>query len=202
MKFIFINLLNMWINDLLSHCFIIENVLLTNFYCLLTSFSICNQVICKEYAISHFPRETMYITLQSPDKSKEWHPRYYIRKDKSTYILRGQWFNFVRDNHVQEGDICLLLPTKSRRKFKLTIYLLRATATNSKGGTVSRTCFQRPDPCHARSSGKIASAVNVKEESTDGIIANHNNLSDFRWNPFLVSQLFCLFTLNPKSSIV
>ncbi|XP_066335955.1 B3 domain-containing protein Os03g0619600-like [Miscanthus floridulus] len=125
-------------------------------------------VICKEYAISHFPRETMYITLQSPDKSKEWHSRYYIRKDKSTYILRGQWFNFIRDNHVQEGDICLFLPTKSRRKFKLTIYLLRATATNSKGGTVSRTCFQRPDPCHARSSGKIASAGDVKEESTDG----------------------------------
>ncbi|KAL6637439.1 hypothetical protein ACP70R_025011 [Stipagrostis hirtigluma subsp. patula] len=119
--------------------------------------------VSKEYASAHFPHEGTKVTLQRPDKSKKWHPKFYKRKDKLC-MLRGQWLNFVHDNHVQEGDICLLLPTKGTKRFIFTAYLIRATATLSKGGTR----FQRVGSCHGRSSKKMASTVRISEESTEG----------------------------------
>ncbi|RCV41844.1 hypothetical protein SETIT_9G167100v2 [Setaria italica] len=124
-------------------------------------------VISKEYALAHFPHETTFLTLQRPGKSKKWHPRFYIRNDRRVYMLRGQWLDFVRDNHVQEGDICLLLPAKSGRKFMLTVYLLRATDTCPRGGS-GTVGFPRVGPFHDRSSAEMTSVVHIKEESTDG----------------------------------
>ncbi|OEL18753.1 B3 domain-containing protein, partial [Dichanthelium oligosanthes] len=115
--------------------------------------------------LAHIPHENTSLTLQRPGKSKKWHPKFYIRKDRRVYMLRGQWLHFVRDNHVQEGDICLLVPTKPGRKFVLTVYLLRATETSSSGG--SETGFQRVSPCHGRSGTKMDSAgEHVSTESS------------------------------------
>jgi len=86
------------------------------------------------------------------------------------YMLRGQWLDFVRDNHVQVEDICILVPAEVGRRFTFTVYLLRATATHSRGGT----SFQRVGPFHGRSSTKMASTVHTKEESSDGIIEKKN----------------------------
>ncbi|CAL4917939.1 unnamed protein product [Urochloa decumbens] len=121
-------------------------------------------VISKGYALTHMPHETTFVTLQTPGKSKKWRPRFYIRNDKRVYMLRGQWLHFVRDNHVQEGDICLLLPAKCGRKFLLTVYLLRATETCSRGG--SGTGSPRVGPFHGKS--KMTSVVPIKEEPIDG----------------------------------
>ncbi|XP_062211815.1 B3 domain-containing protein Os03g0619600-like [Phragmites australis] len=120
--------------------------------------------ISKEYAFAHFPHESTNVTLQRPGKSKKWHPKFYKRKDKRLYMLKGQWLNFVRDNHVQEGDICLFFPTKYGRRFTFTVHLVRTTTTHSSGGAG----FRRVGSCHGRSTTKMASAVHVKEESTDG----------------------------------
>jgi hypothetical protein len=50
-------------------------------------------------------------------------------------MLRGEWLDFVRDNHVQEGDICLFLPENGGKGFTFTVYLLRReTATHSRRG--------------------------------------------------------------------
>ncbi|KAL6637437.1 hypothetical protein ACP70R_025009 [Stipagrostis hirtigluma subsp. patula] len=118
----------------------------------------------KEYALAHFPHGGASITLQRPGNSKKWHPKFYKRKDRSIYMLRGQWLQFVRDNHVQEGDICLLLPTKGGRRFTFSVYLLPATATHSSGGTDR----QSVGTCHDNSSAKMVSDVQIKEEPTDG----------------------------------
>ena len=92
------------------------------------------------------------------------------------YMLRGQWLDFVRDNHVQVEDICILVPAEVGRRFMFTVYLLRATATHSRGGT----SFQRVGPFHGRSSTKMASTVHT-EESSDGIIEKkHKNLHHYR----------------------
>ncbi|CAN6304303.1 unnamed protein product [Urochloa humidicola] len=118
--------------------------------------------IPKEYAFAHCLHGRTNITLRRPGKSKKWHPRFYERKDKCM-LLRGQWLDFVRDNHVQEEDICLFVPAKGGRRFTFTVYLLPATATYSSGGTA----LQRVRSCHGRSSTKMASVVHIKEESTD-----------------------------------
>nr|CAB3498588.1 unnamed protein product [Digitaria exilis] len=120
--------------------------------------------ITKEYAFAHFPHGNANVTLQIPGNIKKWHPIFYVRKDRRMHMLRGQWLDFVRDNHVQEGDICLFLPTNGVRRFMFTVYLLRATAaTHSRRGVG----FQRVGPCPVRPSAKMASEVHI-EEPTNG----------------------------------
>ncbi|CAN6304302.1 unnamed protein product [Urochloa humidicola] len=161
-------------------------------------------VISKEYALAHLPHETTYVTLQMPGKSKKWRSRFYIRNDRRVYMLRGKWSQFVRDNHVKEGDICLLLPAKCGRKFVLTVYLLRATETCSRGG--SGTGSPRVDPCHGGSSKEMTSVVHIKEEPIDGEHVSSESstkeVSDGSLNsndsggpsdpPYIVPSLSCL----------
>ncbi|CAD6205878.1 unnamed protein product [Miscanthus lutarioriparius] len=68
--------------------------------------------ITRDYASAHFPDESTNVTLEVPGKSKKWHPKFYKRAESRNYMLIGQWLDFVRENHVQEGDICLLVPDK------------------------------------------------------------------------------------------
>lgn len=118
--------------------------------------------------MAHLPHETTFVTLQMPDKSKKWRLRFYIRNDKRLYMLRGKWSDFVRDNDVQEGDICLLLPSRNGRKFVLTVYLVRATDTRprAESGTDG---FPIVGPFHDKLSTEMTSVVHIKEESPDGI---------------------------------
>ncbi|KAL6654750.1 hypothetical protein ACP70R_008215 [Stipagrostis hirtigluma subsp. patula] len=119
--------------------------------------------ISKEYALAHFPHESTNVTLQMPGISKEWHPKFYKRDESRKYFLMGQWLDFVHDNHVQEGDICLILPTKDGRRCIFTVYLLRTISTHSRGGG----SFQRVGPCPGGSSAQMPSEVHINEESTD-----------------------------------
>ncbi|GJM95905.1 hypothetical protein PR202_ga12693 [Eleusine coracana subsp. coracana] len=113
-------------------------------------------VISKEYASTHFPHETMVVTLRRPGKRKKWLPRFYKRKDNKLCMLMGPWLDFVRDNHVQEGDICLFLPMKGGRKFTFMVYILRTVASRSRAGT----SFQRV--------GRSSTEIVIKEPSTEG----------------------------------
>jgi len=136
----------------------------------ITSCSICNQDIIKEYAFAYFPHVNANVTLQRPGKSKKWHPKFYKRDESRKNMLMGRWLDFVRDNHVQEGDICLLLPTKDEIRYTFMIYVLRET-THSGGGAG----FQRIGPCPGSSSAKMASEIHIEEEPTAGIVAKHKN---------------------------
>ncbi|KAG0548523.1 hypothetical protein BDA96_01G173800 [Sorghum bicolor] len=119
--------------------------------------------ITKEYAVAHFPDKTTNVTLETPGKSKKWHPKFYKRDESRKNMLMGQWLDFVRDNHVQEGDICLLLPTKDEIRYTFMIYVLHET-THSGGGAG----FQRIGPCPGSSSAKMASEIHIEEEPTTG----------------------------------
>ncbi|KAE8816901.1 Arginyl-tRNA synthetase [Hordeum vulgare] len=67
----------------------------------------CAIVIPKLFAEEHFPRESRNLTLQRPGKSKSWHPWFCVRKDQCGHTLYGtRWLGFLRDNDVQEGDLC------------------------------------------------------------------------------------------------
>lgn len=135
----------------------------------LASCSICYQGITKEYAIAHFPDKTTNVTLETPGKSKKWHPKFYKRDESRKNLLMGQWLDFVRDNHVQEGDICLFLPTKDEIRHTFMVYILHET-THSRCGAG----FQRVGPClGGASSAKMASEVHIEDEPTAGIVAKH-----------------------------
>ncbi|KAL6637440.1 hypothetical protein ACP70R_025012 [Stipagrostis hirtigluma subsp. patula] len=92
-------------------------------------------VIPKHYAAVHFPHKSQTVTLLRPGKNKKWHPKFYVRKDRSAYMFLGHWVDFVRDNHVREGDICIFEPMKNDgRKFTVTVYRLRESNGYLLGG--------------------------------------------------------------------
>ncbi|CAN6317578.1 unnamed protein product [Urochloa humidicola] len=104
--------------------------------------------ITKEYALAHCPDKSTTVTLEMPGRNKKWHPKFYRKDESRKNFLMGQWLDFVRDNHVQEGDIVLLLPTKGGNRSMFTVYLLHETTIHS--------------------STKMASEVHIDEELTTG----------------------------------
>ncbi|KAJ1294517.1 hypothetical protein BS78_01G152100 [Paspalum vaginatum] len=139
--------------------------------------------IRKGYALEHFPYESTHVTLQRPGKNKKWHPRIYKRKDKSVYMLKGQWLDFVRDNHVLVGDICLFFPTKGGRRFTFTVYLHRTTAiTHSRGGAG----FQTASSCHGEN---LSSESGMHQSSHESLGSDSGGPSE---PPYILPARSCL----------
>uniref|UniRef100_A0ACD5X254 Uncharacterized protein n=1 Tax=Avena sativa TaxID=4498 RepID=A0ACD5X254_AVESA len=91
--------------------------------------------ISEEHAIAYFPPESVTVTLQRPGKCNKWHPRFYMAKDRREYMLTGHWLDFICDNSVQDGDICIFVPEKGGGRSKFTVHLLRGEKTHLRGGT-------------------------------------------------------------------
>uniref|UniRef100_M8AZ83 B3 domain-containing protein n=1 Tax=Aegilops tauschii TaxID=37682 RepID=M8AZ83_AEGTA len=125
-------------------------------------------VIPKGYAVEHFPPKSQTVTLQRPGKSKKWHPRFHIRKDKHGSILCGPgWFDFVRDTRVQVGDICIferMMKKGTGRTFSsLRVHLLRKSMLHSGG---SGTGPKRVSLTHGKT--RVNSATPKGARTTDG----------------------------------
>ena len=89
--------------------------------------STCNQIISKERALAaaaHFPNENGTVTLRMPGKTENWRPRFFIEKDMC--MLAGNWLDFVCDNQVQAGDICMFVPAKGGERSTFMVHLIRA----------------------------------------------------------------------------
>ncbi|XP_040259512.1 B3 domain-containing protein Os03g0620400 [Aegilops tauschii subsp. strangulata] len=152
-------------------------------------------VIPKLFAEEHFPRESQNLTLQRPGKSKKWHPWFSIRKDRCGHVLTGsRWVGFLRDNGVQEGDLCVFQPvqgTGTRSKF--TVHLLheslgasrstgpkkRVGCTTTHGNTrVNSAAPERATTAHGHGATTMAKAapptpttLRVNKQQDDG--CNH-----------------------------
>ncbi|CAM0875864.1 unnamed protein product [Alopecurus aequalis] len=81
-------------------------------------------IIPKDYAVAHFPRKDQTITLQLPAESKKWHCEFRVTSDGGRCSLYE--CDFVRDNHLLEGDLCLFQPMEKAkgRTFKVIVHLL------------------------------------------------------------------------------
>ncbi|XP_006651606.1 B3 domain-containing protein Os03g0619600-like [Oryza brachyantha] len=117
-------------------------------------------VISSGYAAVHFPHTSGTVTLQSPCRSKKWHVMFHKRRGSRLNILRGHWADFVKDNRVQEQDICVFVPMKGSSSFTFMVHLLRAAATYPKGGTV----IDRIGSSLGIKDLKSASDISIKEE--------------------------------------
>ncbi|CAM0871548.1 unnamed protein product [Alopecurus aequalis] len=107
-------------------------------------------MISKRYVDEHFPHKSQTATLQRPGKNKKWHPTFYIRKDNHSSILSGTgWLDFVHDNRVQEGDICVFERVKGTgKRFSLAVHLLRKSMAHSYRG--SETGPKRVSSTHGK----------------------------------------------------
>ena len=126
---------------------------------------LCNQVIPKDYTVAHFPCKNQTITLQLPGQSKKWHCEFRVRSDGGRCSLSG--CDFVRDNHLLEGDLCLFQPMKKAkgRTFEVMVHLLRnASIDHPSSGNLSK---------RGLASKTIASTLRIKENPDDGMVLRH-----------------------------
>lgn len=114
--------------------------------------------------------------------SKTWHPLFYKKNENRKNFLMGQWLDFVRDNCVEVGDICLLEPTMDEGGSTFTVYLLRSSAIPTTSGDDFQS--QRVAPCPGESFAKTASEVHNMEEPSNGIIENIRKPLAFYIFPF------------------
>ncbi|KAF7028584.1 hypothetical protein CFC21_040478 [Triticum aestivum] len=148
-------------------------------------------VIPKLFAEEHFPRESQNLTLQRPGKSKKWHPWFYIRKSQCGHVLTGsRWVGFLRDNGVQEGDLCVFQPVKGTgTRSKFTVHLLHeplgangSTGPKKRVGNtrVNSAAPERSTTAHGHGATTMAKAaphpdapttLRVNKEQDDG--CNH-----------------------------
>ncbi|XP_044982557.1 uncharacterized protein LOC123449325 isoform X2 [Hordeum vulgare subsp. vulgare] len=102
-------------------------------------------IISKEQALAaaaHFPHENGVVTLEMPGKDEKWRPRFFIEKDMC--MLAGNWLDFVCDNHVQAGDICIFVPVKGGERYTFTVHVVRAEATHHRGVKRIRSTHDSP----------------------------------------------------------
>ncbi|KAI5002202.1 hypothetical protein ZWY2020_026852 [Hordeum vulgare] len=122
-------------------------------------------VIRKDYARKHLPCEQTNIILQLPRKNKGWKCRFHIRPSGSSDAGRRNLSlgNFVPDNHVREGDICLFQPMTNvkEKRFIMTVHLLHKAGSDHYTG--ARTDIASN---HGRTSTKMAG--NTDEPLTYG----------------------------------
>ncbi|XBI25923.1 hypothetical protein VPH35_050747 [Triticum aestivum] len=154
-------------------------------------------VIPKLFAEEHFPRESQNLTLQRPGKSKKWHPWFYIRKSQCGHVLTGsRWVGFLRDNGVQEGDLCVFQPVKGTgTRSKFTVHLLHeplgangSTGPKKRVGNtrVNSAAPERSTTAHGHGATTMAKAaphpdapttLRVNKEQDDGSTSRRPALS-------------------------
>ncbi|KAK1691979.1 hypothetical protein QYE76_008676 [Lolium multiflorum] len=93
-------------------------------------------------AAAHFPLENGTVTLQMLGKSENWRPRFFIEKDMC--MLAGNWLDFVCDNQVQAGDICIFVPAKGGERSTFMVHIIRAEATRPRGVKRARSSHDSP----------------------------------------------------------
>jgi hypothetical protein len=77
----------------------------------------------KDYALRYLIKENGTIALCLPNSSKTWAVNLDIKTD-GPHVLSSGWLNFIHDNGLQEGDICIFQPSKGNDNMALIFYPL------------------------------------------------------------------------------
>ncbi|KAL6622538.1 hypothetical protein ACP70R_032417 [Stipagrostis hirtigluma subsp. patula] len=69
----------------------------------------CSTAMCfsREFAVEHLPRAAQAVQLRRPGMSCSWEAE--LQVNRVHQLMRG-WRQFVDDNALREGDMCLFLP--------------------------------------------------------------------------------------------
>jgi hypothetical protein len=84
------------------------------------------QAISKDYAVKHLLDKNGTITLSQLNGSKTW----AITLDINTvgwYARSTGWLDFICNNGLKEGDICIFEPSKGKSRVTLIFHPLEET---------------------------------------------------------------------------
>jgi hypothetical protein len=90
------------------------------------------QAISKDYVVKHLLGKKGTITLSHVDASKTW----AITLDISTvgwYALSTGWLDFIEDNKLREGDICIFEASNSKGRVTLIFHPLEICSKKTPG---------------------------------------------------------------------
>ncbi|XP_062201770.1 B3 domain-containing protein LOC_Os12g40080-like isoform X1 [Phragmites australis] len=91
--------------------------------------------ISKNYGMKHLVDENGTIKLSQLDGSKRWTIDLDINTD-GCFALSTGWMDFIRDNNLQEGDICIFQPSRSRNGVVLIFHPLEESRCPQPPGYV------------------------------------------------------------------
>ncbi|GJN35346.1 hypothetical protein PR202_gb24104 [Eleusine coracana subsp. coracana] len=94
--------------------------------------------MAKNYVLKYLLDENGTITLCLPQSSKKWAINVDIKTD-GRYALSSGWLNFIHDNRLQEGDICIFQPSKGNDNMALIFYPLEESFRPQPPGYVPST---------------------------------------------------------------
>ncbi|KAJ0980317.1 hypothetical protein J5N97_008572 [Dioscorea zingiberensis] len=72
------------------------------------------------FASAYLPDTTQQIVLQRPGGGKKWSVIYLVQKIAAGFS--GQWKQFVNDNNLEEGDICLFELVENKKKIRMSVH--------------------------------------------------------------------------------
>ncbi|WOK99615.1 B3 domain-containing protein [Canna indica] len=81
----------------------------------------CFLTIPKKFAEEHLPRTSQKMILRVPAHKRKWTVSYLVQK--TAVVLKSKWKSFVRDNNLEEGDICLFELEKNKTALTVTVHI-------------------------------------------------------------------------------
>ena len=100
---------------------------------MVTWLSAAVQVIPPDFASDFLPQKSQEIVLQIPRERKEWKVNYCIGETAARLI--GKWRNFARDNILKEGDVCVFVLSKGKKKIAMTVHIFRAVKSSTSSAS-------------------------------------------------------------------
>uniref|UniRef100_A0A0E0MP58 TF-B3 domain-containing protein n=1 Tax=Oryza punctata TaxID=4537 RepID=A0A0E0MP58_ORYPU len=98
--------------------------------------------ISKDYAVNYLLDKNETIKLCHSGRSMTWDISLDIDTDDQ-YALSTGWLDFIRNNHLQEGDICVFEASKNKRGVALIFHPLKQSHHPKPPGCVPSTKFPR-----------------------------------------------------------
>ncbi|KAJ1266119.1 hypothetical protein BS78_08G126600 [Paspalum vaginatum] len=83
-----------------------------------------------QFAADHLDSRPQEITLLRPNRKDKWCVKYYHTAD-ARGIRNHNFYKFVLDNNLREGDICAFELMKAGRKVTMTVHAVRKDAGRS-----------------------------------------------------------------------
>ncbi|XP_006664156.1 B3 domain-containing protein LOC_Os12g40080-like [Oryza brachyantha] len=94
--------------------------------------------ISKDYAVRYLLHENETIKLCHSGRSMTWDISLDIETDDQYAISTG-WLDFIRDNHLQEGDTCVFEASKNKREVALIFHPLKQSLHSKPPGYAPST---------------------------------------------------------------
>jgi len=87
------------------------------------------QCFNKDFAMEHLPRVPQTVRLRRPGVSCSWEAQLQVRNEGKVHLLRRGWKQFVDDNALRQGDLCLFQPLggggEDDGKLAMNVHILR-----------------------------------------------------------------------------